>query len=78
MLTLLLVVFWFACGFISYGISFAYWSNYKVFPGQASQTPEELRDTQGFCALGVLFGPLGLVVVFCLSGFAQHGMRFKK
>lgn len=64
---------WIACGVGTAGITFAYFQD--SYPTIAKQTRRQ--DLAFSCFLGGLFGPIGLVISFFLSGFAEHGWRLR-
>jgi hypothetical protein len=66
---LILALFWIACGVLAYGIAFADF-HYGCLPSSR-------RKHQRFACAFALLGPFAVVVSFLLSGFAQHGLRFK-
>lgn len=55
------------CGIVSYGITFAYFE--KDYPNY--------RENMGFSIVIGMFGFIGLIVSFLLSGFAKNGLKFK-
>ena len=64
---LFILIFW-----ISYGILFAHIQ--KKYPELAI---EDKRQTMGFSILFSFFGPIALLVTFFMSGFAEHGLKFR-
>jgi MFS family permease len=67
---------WLVCGVLSAGITFAW------FQGDYTDHRYVWRQNMGWrqdlgCAilLGLIGGPVGLVIVFCLSGFCEDGWR---
>ena len=67
------IIFHIMCGVLQAGINFAY------FQGKYPTLAEEgYRSDLGFAyGLGLLFGPLALLVSVFMSGFAQYGVKFK-
>lgn len=68
-----IILFWFICSFLSYGISFAYAQ--RTYPAIADEM--RISDMADSIFFGLFFGPIGLVVIFFLSGFCEHGFKFK-
>ena len=68
--TKVLIVFWLICSFLCYGITFGnFYGEFGNF---------NYREHMGFSMLlGIVTGPFGLIVVFFITGFCQHGLRFK-
>lgn len=70
---LIITVTWPICGFLTYGICLAYFQ--KKFPTLAYETYEE------DCGLSLFFaltGHIGLIATYLMSGFAEHGLMFKR
>ncbi len=70
----LAILFWTVCGVFSYGISLAesqrsYW--------KMSIKNATYREDVGFSILFGLLGPIGLITSYFLSGFAQHGLKWR-
>ncbi len=73
-MSLMLVIFgvWFVCGFLAYGITYAY------FQRKYSLIASMSRDSDKRHALFVAcFGPIGLFVSYFYSGFARYGLHWK-
>lgn len=71
-LTAFLFVLWLVCSAFAYAITLAF---FEYEHGDVSYGKE--RQNQGFAMLiSLLFGPAALLVSYCLSGFAQHGLRW--
>jgi hypothetical protein len=66
-------VVWLLCACLTYGINFGYFQ--REFAGIAEITRRS--DMAMAMAFGLFLGPLGLLVSFFLSGFCQHGLKFK-
>jgi hypothetical protein len=65
---------WIVCGVLSAGIDVAYFQ--QKFPSLASY-----RKDLGFALLmGLIFGPIALMVSFFTSGFCEHGwyLRYRE
>lgn len=69
----IVVIVWLACAVLTAGMDFAYFQG--KFPTIAK---ESRREHMGSAWLsGLLFGPLGTVIVFFCTGFAKHGWRLR-
>lgn len=70
------IVVWIASSLVATGWFFAYIQG--SFPGLAQ---EHWRDDMGHSALNGmlcgLFGPIGILLCWLLTGFAQHGWRLR-
>jgi len=66
------VVIWVICGVLAYGICFGYLQ--RKFPDIAE---EEYRRDMGTSVLFGFGGPITLSVLFFMTGFAEHGLKFK-
>ena len=67
----IIILGWLLCSFLAYGIMFAYFQ--REFPTLAE---EGYRHDMGTSLLiARVFGPLALLVYFCLSGFCEHGFK---
>ena len=73
MLTLAICTAYLACSVLTYGMMFAF------FCGQSPclRGDREAVEHKGMAAGIAFFGPLGLAMAFCLSGFCHHGLRFR-
>ena len=73
---ILIAAGWLVCGVLAYGVTLGdyLWQTEK---GGSSLDPEWKRNDLSFSVFIGLLGPLGLLVSFFLSGFAQHGLRWK-
>ena len=69
-----LAVGWIACAVFAYGISYAYWTG---IDNQYGVTSIE-RENQGISIVIALFGPIGLTMMFLLTGFARYGLKWHK
>lgn len=72
-LTLAAAVGWVVCGVLAYGINVAYFQ--RKFPSIAA---EKYRED---CAMAVLIaaaGPIALWISYFLSGFAEHGLMYRR
>lgn len=72
MTLLLIIAGWLICSVLSYGILFAHAQ--REFPFIAER--DYRKDMAFSMALG-LFGPFILVASIFLTGFAQHGLKFR-
>ena len=72
MIWFLVIVAWIVCGTFAYAIAFAEFQ--RGFPTIAA---ENRRSDAGFSIILGLFGPIALVVILCLSGFAEHGLKWR-
>lgn len=68
------VVAWLACGVLAYGITLADFQ--RRFPLLADLPGHRAMD-MGMALIYGAMGPPGLVFMFCLSGFARHGLMFR-
>ncbi|MDE1971118.1 MAG: hypothetical protein KGI50_06125 [Patescibacteria group bacterium] len=69
----LFIVGWLACAVLVCGIFTADSQAKSHYPG------EKFREDLGFgLAFGLLFGPFGLAVLFFVTGFAQHGLVYRR
>ena len=68
----IIITIWVICGILAYGISFAHWQ--REYPTLAESS---YREDMGFSILWIPLGPLGLIITYFLSGFAEHGLKFK-
>lgn len=67
----LLIAGYVACGALAYAIAFA--DIQRRFPEQAA---ESYREDVGMSLFFGLLGPVGLLVTFLASGFAQRGLKW--
>ena len=67
------IVFWLACAAVTAGMYFAE-SQCKFPEGAKERRREDMGEAWVF---GIVFGPLGLVLEFFLSGFAKYGWRMR-
>lgn len=77
-LIILCVLLWLACPILCFGMSIAYfWSESPTL----QSTPDRMSLLKTECAqfafCGFLAGPIALLLIFLLSGFAKHGLRFR-
>ena len=72
MILILFIILWVACGVATVGITFAYFQS--KFPLIAA---ENEREDLGAGFLFGLTGPIGLIVLFFATGFAQFGWRIR-
>lgn len=68
----LIVLGWIGCGILTYSIAFAFFQG--EFPLLSA---EDYRLDMGGSILFGCFGPFGLFVLFFLSGFGKHGLKFR-
>lgn len=68
----LIIAAWLACGIGGAGFCFAYFQG--RYPTLAAR---DRREDLGNACLVAMFGPLGLVIAFCLSGFGEYGWRLR-
>ena len=61
---------WLACGFVTTGIVYA--DGQRGCPLTAK---EDRRTHAGYAVMMGLGGPVGLIVAYLFSGFAQHGWK---
>lgn len=71
MSAIIFVLFWVACGTAAAGIAYADFQRTFTLSADKSR-----RDDAGFALVVGFFGPVGLLVIFFLSGFAKHGWLF--
>jgi hypothetical protein len=64
------VVVWIVCGAFAYAVHLAFFRTMYPFP-------DTLRQDQSLAAFVGLFGPIGLLVALAISGFAEHGIRWR-
>ena len=69
----LLTIAWIACGVLGFGITLADFQH--RFPLIASI---EFRMDVRFATFVAVCGPLGLVVALTCSGFASHGLMYRR
>jgi hypothetical protein len=67
------ILFWLACSALTYAMNFADFQ--KSFPLIAEKYYRQ--DMAHSVAFGLILGPIGLIVVFFTSGFAEHGLKWK-
>jgi len=72
-MNLIFIMFWAVCGFITYGISFAYLQ--RTSPPKMAR--DEYWEDMGFSMLWGLFGPVSLLIAFFLSGLAHKGFKIR-
>ena len=70
----LIIVVWVGCGILTTGMTTAHF--YRGWP-TLQDVPGEFRRDLGFGCLLSMFGPLGLIIVFLLTGFAQRGLMYR-
>lgn len=64
---------WLGCSVLAYAITFAY------FDREYPESADKLRSEHAVFGLYVgMYGPIGLVMAFALSGCAKHGLKFRK
>jgi hypothetical protein len=68
LMIILMVLVYLWCAWLTYGIVFAY--------AEHTHLALSLREHIGFACAMALFGPIGLVLSWCLSGCAEHGCYF--
>lgn len=64
---------WLIGAAFSYAISFAYFQ--RSFSLLSQQNLR--RDAGSALLFGLVFGPFGMVLAFFLSGFAEHGLKWR-
>jgi len=69
----LFMVIWTICGVLTYGITLAYFQ--RNYPEIAK---EDYREDVGFSVLFGIVGPIGLFVSLWGSGFAKHGLMYRR
>ena len=66
---------WVVCGVLTYAMAFADaqagWEEYEGL------RKEHYRSDMGSSMAMGLFGYIGLICIFLLTGFAKHGLKFK-
>lgn len=67
------VLAWAAPGLLSAGFTYAYFQG--EFPKQAHASRRQ--DLGAALLMGILCGPMALIVAYCLSGFGKHGWRLR-
>ena len=73
MTAVVVTVAWIVCGVLVYGIAFGHAQGEQ----EVGYAEMNYRSDSGVAALFSLFGPIALVVMFFLTGFAQHGLKWK-
>jgi hypothetical protein len=68
---LVFAVLWLACGLAAAGMIYAHVQ--RRWPSVADEDRRE--DAEYAVAFG-LFGPIALVIIFLMTGFAKHGWLF--
>ena len=67
------VSIWVLCAVLVFGIAFAdFRADSESIPG-----PSLYRYDAGDAFFLALFGPVSLLPVFCTTGFAEHGLKFR-
>jgi hypothetical protein len=66
------VALYLLCAIAAYGICFAHFQGEFPLNAEARR-----RSDAGFAAIVAISGPLGLIVIFFMSGFAKHGWRVR-
>lgn len=64
---------WIVCGVLGYGITLAYAQ--RQYPTIAE---EWYRKDCAFSTFVASSGPIGLVIIFLFSGFAEHGLMYRR
>lgn len=71
-MTVLLVLMWLVCAVLAQGVGVAYFQ--AKYPTLAQ---EDFRTDLGVClGMGLFGGPLALVIIYLMSGFAEHGLQW--
>ena len=68
----LIIVIWIICGILTYGITFGYFQG-----GWPEISEKGYRQDMSFSVFFGLLGPIGLIISFFISGFAEYGLKFK-
>lgn len=63
---------WLFCAALSFGMINAY------FSGKYPRVETGRDDIGEYIVVSVLFGPLGTVLFYFLSGFCEYGMKFNR
>ena len=72
MIIIILLTIWIVCGIITYSIAFAW------FQGELPTLSERYyREDMGCAILVGILGPVALILVFLVSGLAEHGFKWK-
>ena len=75
MIICILLAVYFLCFYLIAGMMFAH--VYSIYEDEI-----HYRETLGnACAMAILeafFGPIGVLTMFCMTGFAEHGCHFRK
>lgn len=72
MIATIIIVGYIISAILTYGIIFGHFQG--KFPTLAEK---DKRTDMGFACWVALWGPIGLIIGFLLSGFAQHGLKFR-
>ena len=73
MLIALFILFWIACGILSYGIEYAYWTNeYPI----CDILPETRKDNRSYCLTWAFGGPITLLSNFFNCKYGKYGIQF--
>lgn len=73
MIAALIISGWIVCGAFAYAICFA--DRQKSY---SSIAEKDYRTDMSFAiSIGLLFGPIALIVILFQTGFAQHGLKWK-
>jgi len=71
----LIIASWLLCSVIAYAGTFAYYQGFYVAYPEFNKDQEEIN--KGFCAIvGLLGGPIALLVSFFYTGGYKYGLRF--
>ena len=71
-----LVVGYLVCAFICYGLFFA--NLQGEFPSASGfEYKEQMASSAIIGILAGFFGPIGILMVILMTGFAQHGFKVK-
>lgn len=69
---MIIITGWIICGIVTYGITFGH------FQGEwPTIAKKKYRQDMAFAVGFSFLGPIGLVLSFLMSGFAEHGLKFK-
>lgn len=66
---------WIACGVLAYGIAFA--AHQRSDDYLPHTRAAWRRRNMALSVFIGLFGPIGLMIIYFVTGFAEHGLKFK-
>lgn len=76
MFWVILVFIWVVCGVLTFGMALADFQAMSV--GYPELRQQQYREDAAMALLFSIFGPIGLFVGFCCSGFAEHGLMYRR